>query len=268
MSCCEIDPRAPISKHVPSGVDSKSGDIHVRADELAVAAEAQVVAWRHDVHQHPELSNREVRTSGLVADHLRSLGLDEVRTGIAGYGMVGVLRGKRGGDRVVALRADIDALPVEELSDVPFKSTVVDDKYPGGPFPVSHACGHDGHTAMLMGAASVLSQMREVLEGTVLFVFQPAEEGPPIDEDGCAAMMDREGALANPQPGMVFGMHLAPLPTGAVGYRAGNQYAASVLVKIVVTGKQVHGSTPWMGVDPMPVAADIIMTMGQLYRHV
>jgi hypothetical protein len=132
----------------------------------------------------------------------------------------------------------------------------------------AHACGHNGHTAMLMGAASVLVRLRDALAGTVLSVFQPAEEGPPLGEDGGAALMEHEGALAGPPPAMVFGLHLAPLPTGVIGYRAGNQYAASVLVKIVVTGQQVHGSTPWMGVDPMPVAADIITTMGQLYRQV
>ncbi|WP_018351514.1 amidohydrolase [Longispora albida] len=241
--------------------------LYADLDRLASEVSEQVVAWRHDLHAHPELSNRETRTAALAAAHLRSLGLDEVREGIAGHGVVGVLRGGQRGRRVVALRADTDALPVRDESGVPFASTVVDAEYPGGPFPVSHACGHDCHTAMLMGAATVLAGVREHLPGTVLFVFQPAEEGPPVTEDGGAAAMLAAGALADPEPTMVFGMHVGPLPKGHVGYRTGNQFAASTLVKVVVHGQQVHGSTPWLGADPMPAAAAIITGSAQLYRQ-
>ena len=237
-------------------------------DEHSAAAADRLVALRHDLHAHPELSNREARTAQVVAERLRAAGLDEVRTGIAGHGVVGVLRGGPPGDRVVALRADMDALPVAEASGLDFASTVVDEDYPGGPFPVSHMCGHDCHTATVVTAAEVLASVRQSLPGTVLFVFQPAEEGPPVDEvAGAQAMLDA-GALADPRPTMVFGMHVVPLPIGVVGYHVGNQFAASCLVKIVITGKQVHGSTPWMGIDPMPAAAGIVVTTGQLYRQI
>ncbi|MFF3607785.1 M20 family metallopeptidase [Streptomyces sp. NPDC002463] len=243
--------------------------IHGELDGRAAKTAEQVVAWRRHLHRHPELSNREVNTARLVADHLRSLGLDEIRTGIAGHGVVGVLRGSApDGGRVVALRADMDALPVKDLCGTDFASGTVDADYPGGPFPVSHACGHDCHTAMLMGAATVLAGVRERLPGTVLFVFQPAEEGPPVAEEGGARAMVEAGAFAGPVPTMAFGMHVTPYPKGYVGYRVGNQYGASTLVRIVVTGKQVHGSTPWEGVDPMPAAGAVLTGIGQLYRQV
>ncbi|MDR3035618.1 MAG: amidohydrolase [Kitasatospora sp.] len=242
-------------------------NLYAELDRRSADVAEQVTAWRRHLHQHPELSNRERATAALVAEHLRALGLDEVRTGIAGHGVVGVLRGGRPGERVVALRADTDALPVADLCGTGFASSAVDHDYPGGPFPVSHACGHDGHTAMLLGAATVLAGVRAQLPGTVLFVFQPAEEGPPVTETGGARQMLAEGALADPEPTMVFGLHLTPHPKGHVGYRVGNQYAASCLVKITVTGRQVHGSTPWQGVDPMPPAAAIVTGIGQLYRQ-
>ncbi|MDN3238377.1 M20 metallopeptidase family protein [Glycomyces tritici] len=240
--------------------------LHARIDELSAQVNEQVIAWRHDLHRHPELSNREVMTAEKITKHLQSLGLDEVRTRIAGHGVVGVLKGGKAGDKVMGLRADFDALPVKETSVVDFASTVVDADYPGGPFPVSHVCGHDTHTAMLMGAATVLSQLRADLPGTVVFIFQPAEEGPPLGEKGGAAQMEAEGALQNIEPTMVYGHHIGPLPIGYVGYRKGNQYAASCTVKIDITGKQVHGSTPWQGIDPLPVAASIVTETGQLYR--
>ncbi|MFJ8039820.1 M20 family metallopeptidase [Kitasatospora sp. NPDC096147] len=244
-----------------------SDPIHAELDRRTAAIASEVVAWRQHLHRHPELSNREAGTAAYVADHLRSLGLDEVRTGIAGHGVVGVLRGGRPGSRTAALRADIDALPVPDLSGVPFASTVTDPDYPGGPFPVSHACGHDCHTAMLMGAATVLAGVRAELPGTVLFAFQPAEEGPPVTETGGALAMVEQGAFADPVPTMAFGMHVVPLPKGQVGYRAGNQYGASCLVRIVITGRQVHGSTPWQGIDPMPAAGAVLTGIGQLYRQ-
>lgn len=252
----------------PVSTGPNRDEIHDELDRRAEKAASQVIAWRRHLHRHPELSNREVGTARLIADHLRSLGLDEVRTGIAGHGVVGVLRGGRPGPHTVALRADIDALPVKDLCGADFASETVDADYPGGPFPVSHACGHDCHTAMLMGAATVLAGVRERLPGTVLFVFQPAEEGPPVTEEGGARAMLAAGACADPVPTMVFGMHVTPYPKGYVGYRVGNQYAASTLVRIVVTGKQVHGSTPWQGVDPMPAAGGIMTGIGQIYRQV
>lgn len=227
-------------------------------DQLVEQVAPHVTGWRHWLHRHPELPNREKDTAAYIARHLRALNLDAVRTDVAGHGVVGVLTGGKPGDRVMALRADIDALPVTETSGVDFASTVVDATYPGGPFPVAHACGHDCHAAMLMGAAAVLAEVRDELPGTVLFVFQPAEEGPPPDEQGGAALMEAEGALCDPVPTMVYGHHVAPLPIGYVGYRTGNQYGASCLIKIVVTGEQ----------DPMPAAAHIICAIGELYRRV
>ncbi|MBF6620197.1 MAG: amidohydrolase [Patulibacter sp.] len=268
MPCVSLTGKEQFTRHEQTEKTTPDHGLHARFDELAVELEPQVIGWRHHLHQHPELANRERETERMIADHLRSLQLDEVRTGIAGHGVVGVLRGGQGGDRVVALRADIDALPVKEESGEEFSSTVVDEDYPGGPVPVAHACGHDCHTAMLMGAASVLAQERAGLPGTVLFVFQPAEEGPPIDEDGGARLMEAEGALADPEATMVFGMHVTPYPKGVVAYLAGNQYGASVLIRITVHGKGVHGSTPWAGIDPLPPAAEIISAMGQVYRQV
>lgn len=242
--------------------------IYDRLDVGAANVADQVIAWRRHLHQNPELSNREVNTAKLIADHLNSLGLEQVRTGIAGHGVVGVLKGGVPGDRVIALRADIDALPVPDECGVSFASTFVDDEYPGGPFPVSHACGHDCHTAMLLGASTVLADVREQLSGTVLFVFQPAEEGPPVQEKGGAREMIAQGAFDDPLPTMAFGFHVTPYPKGYVGYRVGNQFGASSLVKIVITGQQVHGSTPWMGIDPMPAAGAVLTGIGQLYRQI
>ena len=239
-------------------------------DELDHACELRgdrLVSWRHHLHANPELSNRERRSAAFVADRLLEAGLDEVRTGIAGYGVIGILRGGLPGDRVAALRADMDALPVRETSGVDFASTVVDADYPGGPFPVAHSCGHDCHTAIVLASAHALATVRDQLPGTVMFVFQPAEEGPPVGEAGGAQAMLDAGAFDDPTPTMTFGMHVGPLPIGMVGFRAGNQYAASCLVKIIVNGQQVHGSTPWMGIDPMPPAASIITAIGQLYRQ-
>lgn len=243
-------------------------DLLARLDDAAADLTEQLIRWRHHLHTHPELSNREEHTAAFLADRLREAGLDEVRTGIAGHGIVGVLRGGLPGSRVVALRADMDALPVAEASGVDFASAVVDHDYPGGPFPVAHACGHDCHMATVLAAAHALSQVRDQLPGTVLFVFQPAEEGPPVGETGGAQAMLDAGAFADPVPTMAFGMHVGPLPLGVVGYRAGNQYAASCLVRITVAGRQVHGSMPWLGIDPMPPAAEIVTAVGQLYRQV
>lgn len=191
-------------------------------DRRARAIEEKVVAWRRDIHQHPELGNREFRTSKLVAEHLQRLGL-EVKTGVGHTGVVGILRGGKPGP-VVALRADMDALPVAEEVDLPFKSTVR-ATYNGQDVGVMHACGHDNHVAILMGVAEILTGMRQQLQGTVKFVFQPAEEGAPAGEEGGAALMLKEGAFDSPKVDAVFGLHVFPFEVGKVVYRAGGLMA-------------------------------------------
>jgi len=227
-------------------------------DQQATALEAQVLAWRRDFHAHPELGNREFRTAGIVAAHLRSLGLDEVRTEVAITGVVGVLHGGLPGP-VVALRADMDGLPVEERADVPFASKVR-AVWNGEDVGVMHACGHDAHVAVLMGVASILAGLRERLRGSVKFIFQPAEEMPPEGEDGGARMMIAEGALEKPVPRAIFGLHVTSrLPLGAVGYRPGATMASSDKLKITVHGSQTHGAAPWLGVDPIVTAAQVVL---------
>jgi amidohydrolase len=225
-------------------------------DARAAAVLPKVVAWRRDIHQHPELSNRETRTAKLVADHLTSLGL-EVRTGVAHTGVVGVLRGGKPGP-VVALRADMDALPVTELVDLPFKSTVTTE-FNGQTVGVMHACGHDNHVAMLMGAAEVLAGLRGQIPGTIKFIFQPAEEGSPRGERGGAGLMIEEGALENPAPAAIFGLHVWPGPVGGITYRSGPAMAASDQLFITVKGRQTHGAQPWGGVDPIVVSSQVIL---------
>jgi amidohydrolase len=215
----------------------------------------QVVAWRRDIHEHPELGNRETRTAALVAAHLRSLGL-EVRTGVATTGVVGILRGGKPGP-AVALRADMDALPVTEEGNLPFKSTVRTE-YNGQQVGVMHACGHDNHVAILLGTATVLAGMKAELPGTVTFLFQPAEEGPPAGERGGAGVMIEQGALDNPKVEAVFGLHVRPGRIGEVGYHAGGAMASSNALTIVVHGKQTHGAVPWGGIDPVVVSAQVI----------
>lgn len=226
--------------------------------ETAVdAVMPQVVAWRRDFHQHPELSNREFRTSKLVAAELRKLGLD-VKTGVAHTGVVGILRGDKPGP-TIALRADMDGLPVTEQVDVPFKSLATAE-YRGEKVGVMHACGHDGHTAMLLGTAKVLAGMRKELPGTVMFVFQPAEEGAPEGERGGASLMLEQGLFAQTKPEAVFGLHLwSALNAGKVGYRSGPLMAASDRFHIVVHGRQTHGARPWGGVDPIVTASQIVL---------
>lgn len=216
----------------------------------------KVVAWRRDIHQHPELSNRETRTAKLVADHLISLGL-EVKTGVGKTGVVGVLRGGKPGP-VVALRADMDALPVTELVDLPFKSTVRSE-FNGQQVGVMHACGHDTHVAMLMGAAEVLAGMRADIAGTVKFIFQPAEEGAPRGERGGAGLMIEEGVLQDPAPAAIFGLHVWPDEVGTISYRSGPMMAASDQLYITIKGKQTHGAQPWGGIDPIVVASQVVL---------
>ena len=224
----------------------------------AEAIQDQVIAWRRDIHQHPELGNHEVRTAALVAEHLRALGL-EPRTGIAHTGVAAVLRGGRPGPKI-ALRADMDALPVTERTGLPFASTVT-TTYRGEPVGVMHACGHDAHVAILMGVAQLLVELREELAGEVMFVFQPAEEGPPEPgEPAGAALMIEEGLFDDFQPEAVFGLHVwAALPVGKVGYRSGPMMASADEWILTVRGRQTHGSRPWDGVDPITVAAQILL---------
>lgn len=216
----------------------------------------KVVAWRRDIHQHPELANREFRTAALVAGHLQELGM-EVQTDIAHTGVVGILRGGQPGP-VVALRADMDALPVVEQTDVPFASRVRSE-YMGQEVGVMHACGHDLHVAILMGVAEVLGDMRAQLPGTVMFIFQPAEEGAPPGEEGGAELMLREGLFDEVRPDAIFGLHVVPAPVGTIGWRSGGIMASSDRFTIKVRGKQTHGAVPWGGVDPIVVAAQIIL---------
>ena len=227
--------------------------------EVTAAAQAvrgKVVEWRRDIHQHPELGNRETRTAKLVADHLRALGL-EPKTGIATTGVTAVLKGGKPGPRL-ALRADMDALPVTERVDVPFASKVT-TTFRGETVGVMHACGHDAHVAILLGLADALVAMRSELPGEVLFIFQPAEEGPPEGEDGGALMMLKEGIFERFTPDAVFGLHVfSTLRVGEVGWRSGPMMAASDRFTLVVKGRQTHGSRPWGGVDPIVAAADII----------
>src|SRR3989442_608031 len=239
-----------------TSLHGKATRLDEEVDRRAAQVQGKVVAWRPDIHEHPELSNRETRTADLVAQHLRSLGL-EVRTGVAHTGVVGVLRGGKPGP-VVALRADMDALPVTEEVDVPFASKVR-ATYNGQEVGVMHACGHDTHTAMLMGVAEVLAGMRSELPGTVKFIFQPAEEGAPAGERGGAEVMIEEGALDDPKPSAIFGLHVFPYPAGEIRYRPGGAMASADAFRIVVRGRQTHGALPWAGIDPIVVASQIVL---------
>jgi len=240
---------------VPS-LSAQANRLDADVDRRVPQVVEKVVAWRRDIHAHPELSNRETRTADIVAQQLRALGL-EVRTGVAHTGVVGVLRGGKPGP-VVALRADMDALPVTEEVDVPFASKVR-ATYNGQEVGVMHACGHDAHTAMLMGVAEVLAGMRADLPGTVKFIFQPAEEGQPAGETGGAAQMVAEGVLENPKPDAIFGLHVWPYPTGEIRYRPGPTMASADAFHITVRGRQTHGAIPWAGIDPVVIASQIVL---------
>src|SRR5215212_7376335 len=228
----------------------------------AQAQEAKVIAWRRDIHAHPELGNQEQHTSSLVAEHLRSLGL-EVRTGVARTGVVGILRGGRPGP-VVALRADMDALPVKEPEGLSFGSTAK-STYLGREVDVMHACGHDGHVAILLGVAQILATLKDKLPGTVVFYFQPAEEGPsdfaPDGQNSWGAkLMVQEGVMREPKPDAVFGLHLwAGVPAGQIAYRPGPTLASSDDLRIRVQGRQTHAGRPWDGVDPIVVSAQVLL---------
>ncbi|MBA2669556.1 MAG: amidohydrolase [Gemmatimonadetes bacterium] len=244
---------------IPAGAIAQDPAMVREVATLAAAVEPSVIAWRRDIHQHPELGNREFRTAALVAEHLRSLGI-EVETGVAHTGVVGVLRGGKPG-AVVALRADMDALPVTERVDLPFASRVRAE-YNGEQVGVMHACGHDTHVAILMGVAEVLSQMRDRIPGTVKFIFQPAEEGPPVGEDGGAELMVGEGVLENPKVDAAFALHISSLgEVGNIYYSPRGTYASADDFRMIVRGKQTHGGYPWNGVDPIVASAQIISAL-------
>ena len=225
------------------------------AQEIPSSLEGKVIQWRHEIHQNPELSNREFKTAEKVAAHLKALGM-EVQTGVAHTGVIGLLKGKRAG-KVLALRADMDGLPVTEDNNLPYKSTVK-AKFSGQETGVMHACGHDTHVAILMGVAEYLAKNND-FAGTVKFIFQPAEEGPPPGEKGGARLMVEEGALENPKVDAIYGLHInSATPVGQVRYKAKGIMAAAQRFVIDVKGKQAHGSAPWMSVDPIVIAAQIV----------
>lgn len=243
-----------------AAVAAQAQDPKAALEGTLAEIEPKVIAWRRDIHEHPELSNREFRTAKLVAEHLRKLGFDDVQTGIAHTGVVGTLVGGKPGP-VIALRADMDGLPVEEKTGLPFAS-VAKGEYNGEEVFVMHACGHDTHVAMLMGAAEVLAEHRDILPGTVKFIFQPAEEGAPLGENGGAKMMVEEGVLDGPDaPEAILGLHAWPVENGTLNYRAGSFMAAADGLYITLEGEQTHGSSPWRGVDPIYVAGQIMVAL-------
>jgi amidohydrolase len=245
-SAAAAQPRMPASP--------LSGEI----DKRAAAIEQELIAWRRHLHQHPELSNREVETSKFVVEKLRSFGL-EPQTGVAKTGVVALLKGARPGP-VVALRADMDGLPVTEEVDLPFASKVKGE-YEGRSVGVMHACGHDTHVAILLATAKILSDVKGQLRGSVKFIFQPAEEGAPAAEQPAGAeLMVKEGVLKNPDVNAIFGLHVfANVPSGHVGWRSGPFMAAADVLQITIRGRQTHGAAPWAGVDPIVVASQVVL---------
>ena len=232
-----------------------------KVEAAARAVQPKVIAWRRDIHQNPELGNQEVRTAALIARELKALGF-EVREGVGKTGVVGILKGGKPG-KVVALRADMDALPVEEKTGLPFASKVT-ATWEGKTVPVMHACGHDTHVAMLLGTATVLAGMKADIKGTVVLIFQPAEEGPQAGEEGGAKLMIRDGALDQPKVDAIFGVHIGPLDAHMLNYRPMGFYASSDRLTITVKGKQTHGARPWAGIDMASIAADIVQAMNQI----
>jgi amidohydrolase len=240
----------------PAGLIAQDQAVDAAVERFA----ARIIELRHQIHQNPELGNREFETATLVAAHLRALGFDEVTTGVAHTGVVGILRGGLPGD-VVAVRADMDALPVTEDTPYDFKSTVRTD-YLGQEVGVMHACGHDVHTAVQLGVASVLASMRDQIPGTIKFIFQPAEEGPPPDEEGGADLMVLEGVMENPRPSAIFGLHtFSEMEVGTLGYTPGPALAAVDHFTIRVIGQQAHGAAPHLSVDPVVMASQVIMAL-------
>lgn len=242
---------------VACGAFAQSGQkSYAKLEQMAAEIEPRVIAWRRHFHQFPELSNREEKTAAKVADHLRTLGM-EVRTGVAKTGVIGLLQGGKPGP-VIALRADMDALPVTERNDLSFASKER-TTFNGQETGVMHACGHDAHVAILMGVAEILAKNKNELKGTVKFIFQPAEEGPPAGEEGGADLMVKEGVLENPRVEVIFGLHVRSItPLGKIQYRPMGFMAASDWFNIRIHGRQTHGAAPWLGVDPVVTAAQVI----------
>lgn len=240
-----------------SSKSDNSEVLKAKVFQNAEAIESKVIAWRRDFHENPELGNREFKTAEKVAKHLRSLGI-EVKTGVAKTGVIGLLVGGKPGP-VVALRADMDGLPVKERAEIPFASKVIGE-YNGKQVPVMHACGHDTHVAILMGVAEILAANKADLKGTVKFIFQPAEEGAPEGEQGGAELMVKEGVMENPKVDVIFGLHInAQTAIGNIRYKPEGTMAASDWFKIKVKGKQTHGAYPWLGNDPVVTASQIVM---------
>lgn len=258
-ACCAAGALAPRFAAAQVAPGAASG-LHRRLDAAASAIESRMIGWRRDIHANPELGNQEHRTGALVAAHLRRLGF-EVREGVGATGLVATLRGGAGTGPVVALRADMDALPVQEPEGLPFASRRR-ATWDGAEVPVMHACGHDCHVAILMAAAEVLAQHRAELRGTAVLLFQPAKEGLPGGEIGGARRMLAEGAFDAPKPDMVFGLHvLTSMTTGQIAYRPGPAHASSDTFRIVVRGRQAHGAMPWDGVDPVVIAGQIVTAL-------
>ena len=250
----------PLLAQAPGVPPAPARPIHAALDKAAAAIEQKMIAWRRDIHANPELGNRETRTAALVADHLRRLGY-EVKEKVAVTGVVALMKGGGGDGPVVALRADMDALPVTEQVDLSFASKAR-AQWGGEEVGVMHACGHDCHVAILMAAAEVLAGMRAELKGAIKLIFQPAEEGLPEGERGGARVMVEEGALADPKPDVVFGLHVSSaMPAGLIGYRPGPTMASSDSFRIIVRGRQTHGAIPWGGVDPIVIGSTIVSTL-------
>ena len=241
-----------IAPHVKAGGGTNPAEREAAVARAAEALRAKLIEHRRDFHQHPELSNREERTSRVIAEKLRALGLDEVRTGVGRHGVVALLKGKHPGP-VVAVRADMDALPILETIDVPYRS-----RNEG----VKHACGHDVHMSVELGVAEMLSGMRDQIHGTIKFIFQPAEEGPPPGEEGGAQLMIKEGALENPKAEAIFGLHVMPnISVGQIGYNSGPTMASSDRFAITIRGRKVHGAYPHDGIDTVVVAAEAVTAL-------
>ncbi len=237
--------------------NAQVSDLKTKVDQKALLIESKAINWRHHFHEYPELSNREFKTAAYIEEHLRNLGL-EVKTQIAHTGVIGILRGDKPGP-VVALRADMDALPVKERVNVPFASKAKGE-YLGEEVDVMHACGHDAHMAILMGAAEILTSMKSSIPGTIVFIFQPAEEQAPPGEEGGAQLMIKEGVLNDPKVDVIFGLHIRSyIEAGTIRYKPGSTMAAVNTMTIKVKGKSTHGSTPWTGIDPIVASAQIIM---------
>lgn len=232
--------------------DKLKEKINISADKI----EAKTISWRKDIHQNPELGNNEKRTAKIIADHLRWLGI-EVKEGVGKTGVIGILKGAKPG-KCIALRADMDALPIIENPNLPYASKIK-STYNGKEVGVMHACGHDTHVAMLMSVAEILSGMKNEIKGTVKFIFQPAEEGPPEGEEGGAPLMIKEGAMENPKVDAIFGLHIeSDIEVGKIEYKPGAFMASSDWFTIKVNGKGSHGADPWKGIDPIAISAQII----------